>query len=217
VPPLPLPLPPAERPVGQLVGESIKLYGRRFWRALALGFPPALWAALPTLFDDTPLFLFTPLLGAPLLALSFVGAIALAATGPIRVAPALLAATLIFVPFQFLLVFFVLPALVWFASVGLAVPVLAQEEVGFGTAFRRAFTLARADFVHALGSLAALTIVAFVSATLMAFLLRDFGDQARTAAVVIAAVVISPLFFLGCALLYFDQVAREDRKRVSRR
>jgi hypothetical protein len=217
VPELPPPLPPAERPVGQLVGESIRLYGRRFWRALALGLPPALWVALPTLLDDTPLFLFTPILGAPLLAASYVGAIALAAEEPIRLALPFLAAAILFVPFQFLLVFFVLPALVWFAAVGLAAPVLAQEPVGFGAAFRRAFKLARADFVHTLGSLAALSIVVFVTATLMAFLLRDFGDQARTAALVIAAIVISPLFFLGSALLYFDQAAREDVKRVPRR
>ena len=155
MPELPPPLPPAERPVGQLVGESMRLYGRRFWRALALGLPPALWVALPTL--------------------------------------------------------------VWFAALGLAPPVLAHEEVGFWAAFRRSFKLARADFVHALGGLAALTIVTFVTATLLTFLLRDFGDQARTVAVVIAAIVISPLFFLGSALLYFDQVAREDVKRVQRR
>ena len=217
MPELPPPLPPAERPVGQLVGESMRLYGRRFWRALALGLPPALWVALPTLLEDTPLFLVSPLLGAPLLAASYVGAIALAADRPVRLGAPFLAAALVFVPFQFLLVFFVLPALVWFAALGLAPPVLAHEEVGFWAAFRRSFKLARADFVHALGGLAALTIVTFVTATLLTFLLRDFGDQARTVAVVIAAIVISPLFFLGSALLYFDQVARKDVKRVQRR
>ena len=194
----------------------MRLYGRRFWRALALGFPPALWVALPTLLEDTPLFLVTPLLGAPLLAASYVGAIALAADRPVRVGAPFLAAALVFVPFQFLLVFFVLPALVWFAALGLAPPVLAHEGVGFAAAFRRAFELARADFVHALGGLAALAIVTFVTATLLTFLLRDFGDQARTVAVVIAAIVISPLFFLGSALLYFDQAARQDVKRVPR-
>src|SRR5213079_1871366 len=60
------PLPPKERTVGQLVAESIRLYGHRFWPALVLGLPIAvvtqvsagqslttqmivLWAATPFL------------------------------------------------------------------------------------------------------------------------------------------------------------------------
>src|SRR6059058_2212652 len=38
--PLPPPLPPQTRTVGQLVAESIRLYGRRFWPSLALGIGP---------------------------------------------------------------------------------------------------------------------------------------------------------------------------------
>ena len=37
--PLPPPLPPAQRTVGQLVGEAIRAYAAQFWRALALGVP----------------------------------------------------------------------------------------------------------------------------------------------------------------------------------
>src|SRR5436190_19595981 len=39
---LPPPLPPETRTVGQLVAESIRLYGARFWPSLALGIGPAL-------------------------------------------------------------------------------------------------------------------------------------------------------------------------------
>src|SRR5580765_8974984 len=39
--PLPPPLPPAERTVGQVIAESIRLYGNRFWAALLLGLPIA--------------------------------------------------------------------------------------------------------------------------------------------------------------------------------
>src|SRR5256885_10755602 len=39
--PAPPPLPPETRTVGQLVAETIRLYGSRFWRALALGIAPA--------------------------------------------------------------------------------------------------------------------------------------------------------------------------------
>ena len=39
--PLPPPLPPGERTVGQLVAEAIRLYGQRFWPAVLLGLPVA--------------------------------------------------------------------------------------------------------------------------------------------------------------------------------
>ena len=39
--PAPPPLPPETRTVGQLVAETIRLYGSRFWRSLALGVAPA--------------------------------------------------------------------------------------------------------------------------------------------------------------------------------
>src|SRR4029077_9875586 len=38
----PAPLPPNERTVGQLVAESIRAYGDRFWKLLPLGIPLAL-------------------------------------------------------------------------------------------------------------------------------------------------------------------------------
>src|SRR5687768_2787275 len=37
MPPLPQPLPPEKRTVGQLVAETLRLYGRRFSAALPLG------------------------------------------------------------------------------------------------------------------------------------------------------------------------------------
>jgi hypothetical protein len=42
MPELPPPLPPGERTVGQLVGETIRAYGDNFWRALPLGLALAL-------------------------------------------------------------------------------------------------------------------------------------------------------------------------------
>ena len=192
----------------------MRLYGRRLWPSLAIGIPTAVWASLPRLLHETPLFVATPLFGALLLAASYVGAVRIAAGRAIAVPRAFVAAALVFVPFQFLLVFVVLPALVLFAAVGLAVPVLALERVPFARSFGRAWALARADFVHALGSLAALAIVVAVTQGVMAFVLRDFGDQTLAAAFFIALVVVSPLFFLGSALLYFDQEARHNARRA---
>src|SRR5437764_10379925 len=38
---LPPPLPPGTRTVGQLVAETIRFYGKHFWRSLLLGIGPA--------------------------------------------------------------------------------------------------------------------------------------------------------------------------------
>jgi penicillin-binding protein 2 len=46
--PLPPALPPAERTVGQLVAESLRLYGRRFWAILPVGLAPAVLDQLLT-------------------------------------------------------------------------------------------------------------------------------------------------------------------------
>jgi hypothetical protein len=217
VPPLPEALPPAERPAGQLVGETLKLYGRTFWRSLGLGLPAAAAFAVPQLLDGTPFLVATPLLVATLFAVSYVGAVAIAAGSRIPVLRPFVAGWLVFLPFQFLLLIFVLPGLAWLAAVGLVVPVLALERLPWRDAFVRAYRLARADFPHALGSLAALFIVGFITWTTMTFLLRDFGEQGATTASVIAVAVIAPVFFLGLAMLYFDQEARENAKRVPRR
>ena len=51
-------------------------------------------------------------------------------------------------------------------------------------------------------------IVFVLSRVALAFLLREQADNTIRAAVFIADLVISPLLFLGGALLYFDQRAR---------
>jgi hypothetical protein len=216
VPELPPPLPPAERTVGQLVAESLRLYGRRFWPSLALGVPPALLNLLARVLDDTLLLVVVPVAGGVLLSLSFVGAVALASEEPVAVARAVAGGLLVFLPFPFFTAFFILPGLVWLAAFGLVVPVLALERIGFWVAFLRAYKLARADFVHALGSLATLAILVFLTQSTLFFLLRGTSDQTLDIASFVAALVVSPLLFLGSALLYFDQAAREDLRRVPR-
>ena len=72
---------------------------------------------------------------------------------------AIVVGSVVFVPAAFLALLFVLPAVAWLALVGLVVPVLVLERPGSGAAFRRAVQLARADYLHALGSLATLVIL----------------------------------------------------------
>ena len=214
MPPVPPPLPPRDRTVGQLVAEAIRLYGRRLWPSLALGVAPAALNVLARTLDDEILLVAVPVLGGLLLSGSYLAAVALAAERPVRVAQPLLAGVAVFLPFPFLVALFVLPGLVWLAAFGLVVPVLALERRRFVDGFRRAFALARADFVHALGSLATLAILVFLTQSVLFFLLRGTGEQTLAVASFVASLVVSPLLFLGAALLYFDQAAREDPQHV---
>src|SRR4051794_448967 len=154
---LPAPLPPAERTVGQLVAESIRAYGSRFWRLLPLGIPLTVvdqlsirqppGAQMAVFWAATPLFV-----GAYIWACSVV-----LGARPSR--SAVLLAALIYLPFPALRALFILPAIAWFAFVGLAVPASMVERTPFRTSLVRGRRLGVADYVHAVGSLAALVVV----------------------------------------------------------
>jgi hypothetical protein len=124
---------------------------------------------------------------------------------------------LVWVPTPFLALFFILPAVAWLALVGLAVPVAALEAASLRGSFARATRLARADFVHALGSMVTLALLVFLCQSVLFFVLRDQGDQTQRWAAFLANVVVSPLLFLGAALLYYDQEARLRLPRPRRR
>src|SRR5207248_258216 len=115
---------------------------------------------------------------------------------------------LVYLPVPFLSFFLVLPALAWLAYAGLAVPVAALQGTSPRESFVRGAQLARADYVHALGSLATLAIVALLSLGVLVLLLRGAGEAALTVAAFLAELIISPVLFLGAALLYYDQEAR---------
>lgn len=211
---LPQPAPPEERTAGQLVGEALRLYGRRFWRTLALGLGPVLVAIAITALSSPENLVFAATGGSVVLTFSYVGACLLAGdvvTTRRSVATAVLAGVLVFAPVPFLTRILIFPAVVWLAFFGLSVPVALYEQKGLQESLGRAVALARADFVHALGSLAALGIVGFVSAIALSSLLIQFGDQARATAALLPLFLISPLLLLGAALLYFDQAARVAR------
>jgi hypothetical protein len=125
-----------------------------------------------------------------------------------RLVAAWAAGWLVFAPVPFLVLLFILPAVAWLAAVGLVVPVLVAEDVAPRAALRRAWRLARADYVHALGSLATLAILVLLTQGVLTFLLRGAGDVAVSTASVLASVVVSPLLLIGTALLYVDQAAR---------
>lgn len=209
MPPLPPPLPPESRTVGQLVAETIRLYGRRFWAALPLGLSVAVLNQVRD--AEWPWALAAALGGALALALSYVGASSIA-TGvrPSRrsLGVALAAGFVTFLPLALLLGTFNLLGLAWVAFVGLAVPVALTERAGLREALRRGIRLARADFVHMLGSIATLAILYFLTSVALGLLLRNQGDQAERVAFFLADLVLAPILFLGASLLYYDQAAR---------
>ena len=207
---LPPPLPPATRTVGQLVAESIRLYGHRFWAVLPLGLPLAVADAV-AVGTTTAGQILILVLGAPAFTLAFARASAI--TG--EVSPgratwfrALLLGTIVFLPAALFFPWFALLSVAWLALVGLVVPVVIIEDVRGWSGLRRAVKLCRADYTHTLGSLATLVIVFVLTRVALAFLLREQADNAIRIAVFLADLVVSPLLFVGGAILYVDQAAR---------
>jgi hypothetical protein len=222
---LPPPLPPETRTVGQLVAEALRLYGSRFWPSLALGVGPALLGTAAARLDDPARAVVVLAAGPLLLSASYAGAVAL--IRPIHrgsyVAIALGVGFVAFLPLCLsrLWIFpgIYLIALGWLAFVGLGVPAALVERRGLLSSFRRGTELARADFAHALGSLATLVITIFLTGLVLFFALREAGDQAVRVAALLALLVLAPVFMLGAALLYVDQAARVEsgsRKRRKR-
>jgi hypothetical protein len=212
--PLPPPLPPETRTVGQLVAETINLYRRRFWQSLALGPAAAVTAiglkVVPGWWDLG----FVPA-AALVMTAAFIGAVLIASGARAErtvLLSAFAAGYVVFIPALFLLGFFVLPAVAWLAFFGLAVPAALIERRGFRDSLRRGVELGRADYVHSAGSLATLVIVTFLTSTVLFFLLRG-SEIALIAAAFLSLLVISPILFLGAALLYFDQAARVPTRR----
>ena len=216
---LPPPLPPETRTVGQLVAEAIRLYGHSFRRALPLGLPVAV-ADVLSIDLSVAEHIVVLLVAAPAFTIAYTWASALAADvrPPRRTwIRASLLGTLVFLPAAVFFPWFAILSVAWLALVGLVVPVTVIEDLPARAALRRAVELCRADYVHALGSLATLVIVFVLSRVALAFLLREQGDNTIRAAVFVADVIVSPLLFLGGALLYFDQAARVDSAPRARR
>jgi len=220
---LPPPLPPETRTVGQLVAESLRLYGARFWPSLALGIGPALLLVAAAGLDGVDRIVFVLGLGPLLLASSYAGALAL--VKPIDrgryVAVALAVGYVAFLPVCVarLWVFGgIYPlALAWLALVGLAVPAALVERRGYADALRRGVALGRADYIHALGSIVTLAVTIVLTGLVLFFAIREGSGQALHVAAILASVVLAPVFVLGAAVLYVDQAARVESSPRARR
>ena len=211
---LPPPLPPAERTVGQFVGETIRAYGDNFWRALPLGLPLAIADQFATRGQGGQLLIF--LAAGPLIVAAYVWGCSLVLHARPTVT-AFLVGTLIYLPFPALRAVLFLPGIAWFAFIGLAVPAAMVEKTRFREALVRGRMLGTTDYVHALGSLAILVLVVGIGEEALTAALHSQGDNSQRVALFISDLVLSPLLYLGGALLYVDQAARVGSRRSERR
>jgi hypothetical protein len=197
------------------VAETIRAYGNDFWRVLPLGIPLAV-ADQVSVRQTTAVQMVVFWAALPL----FVAGYLRACTLVLRVRPNAIAAgvaALLWLPFPALRSIFILPGLAWLALIGLAVPAAMVERLRFRAALVRGRRLGTADYAHALGSLAALVVVVGVATNTLSALLHTQGDNGQRVAVFLSDLVLSPLLFLGGALLYVDQAARVGSRNTRRR
>jgi hypothetical protein len=212
---LPPPLPPAERTVGQFVGETIRAYGDNFWRALPLGLPLAI-ADQFSVHEPRGAQVLVFLAVGPLVVAAYVRACALVLLArPTTVA--YLVGGLIYLPFPALRAIIFLPGIAWFAFIGLAVPVALVQRTGFRESLVRGRRLGMTDYVHALGSLAVLVLVVGLGDAALQAALHTQGDSSQRVALFVSDLILTPLLYLGGALLYVDQAARVGSDRQDRR
>jgi hypothetical protein len=216
--PLPPPLSPAARTVGQLVAETLRLYGDHFLLALPLGLVVAV-ADQASLGLDVPGRVVVLAAAAPLLSAAYAAAAALVVAKRPAASTWVLAigvGTVVFLPAAFLFPWFALAAIVVLALFGNAVPATVIEGLRPLPAFRRSVEVAWADLIHALGGLATLVLMFGLGRLAMGFLLRQQADNTLRVAIFLADTVLGPILFLGGALLYVDLAARVGTTRAER-
>ncbi len=216
---LPPPLPPELRTVGQLVAETIRLYGRHFVPALPLGIFVGVINQLTAGISRAGVGLVL-VVAAPVFAAGYAYAtrIATGAQVPLRSwAVAIVVGSLVFVPAALLFPWFALAGVLWLALCGLAVPAALLERAPFSDSLRRGLALGRVDYVHAAGSLATLVILFFLTRLGLALLLESQADNTVRTAIFLSDTVLAPLLFLGGTVLYGDQDARLRSRDEARR
>jgi hypothetical protein len=214
-----------DRPLrlGEILAETIHLYGRRRRAAVGLGLIEAgaflLSRIVPGLVSVLVLALaFTALYAAAARLLagdSF--AVAWRHVGG-RVPVLVVLTFVVAVPFAIAVgyLFLLVLAVLWLALSGFAIPVAVIEERDdvqgsldrLAYSLQRSVVLSRAEYLHAAGVVAALVIVYLVVGTLIGVSLIGFADNGGVAAAALVQLVLAPFFFLGLAVLYYEQRAR---------
>jgi hypothetical protein len=223
-----------ERPLalGEVLAETVRFYGERFWAAVGLGAVVVGGFLLLVLVrSDVP--------GIAILAVAFTAVYAAAARlvggdgfteawaqTALRAPVLVVLSAVVSVPLA-LGVFgdpiLILFSAFWLAFSGFAIPVavLERSTAGdgwlqrLGHAMSRSLELARVNYVHAAGVVATLLIVYHLLGQLLAASLSGFAENAGLGAFLLTQLVLAPFFFLGLAVLYFEQNARAVSSRRS--
>ncbi|MGH3014436.1 MAG: hypothetical protein ACRDNR_06620 [Gaiellaceae bacterium] len=216
---------PPERPLplGELLAETIRIYGERPRAALGLGAVVGgaflLARVVPSLLEVLVVALaFTAVYGAAARIVSGDSFVEAWAQVGVR-APVLLVLTFVVaVPFALAVgyLFLLVLAVLWLALAGFSIPAAMLEREGsrdgvFGRiayALDRSLRLARAEYLHAAGIVAALVIAYVLFSVLIGSALVGFADNGEIVAAALVQLVLAPLFFLGLAVLYYEQRAR---------
>jgi hypothetical protein len=216
---------PPERPLplGEILAETVRIYGERPLAALGLGAVEAGAFLLARALPD--------LLGVLLLAVAFTatfGAAARVVSGDafgeawaqvaLRLPVLLVLTVVVAVPFAIAVgyLFLLVLAVLWIAVAGFSIPVTMLERDATVTtvfdriafALYRSLRLARAEYLHAAGVAAALVILYLLLGNLIGAALVGFADNGRLVAGALVQLVLAPLFFLGLSVLYYEQRAR---------
>lgn len=219
--------PPPDRPLalGEIFAETVHLYGDRLWPALGLG---AVYSGI-VVFTGIVNPVLNILVTALLFVLTFGAATRLVIGDSFREAwaqvalrlPVLLVLALVVgLPFilavGYLFVLGLLFAAFWFGLTSFSVPAAVAEREesargwpqAVGYALERTIALARVEYLHATGVVAALLLVNLLFERVLTGALVGFADNTQTIGVLLAQLVLAPFVFLGLSVLYFEQRAR---------
>jgi len=184
----------------------MRAYGQSFWRCLPLGLPLAVADQL-SIHHAAQVQAVIYWASTPLFVAAYVWACRIVLDArPNRTAVAI--AVLVWLPFPVLRAAYILPGLAWLAFVGLAVPAAMVEGTAFRESLVRGRRLGRAGYAHALGSLCTLVLVVGIAANVLGAVLHSQSEAGLRIAVFLSELVLSPLLYLGSAILYEDQSAR---------
>jgi hypothetical protein len=216
-------LPDRPLQLGELLSEVVRIYTQRPWAALGVGLVVGGTNLLTLLTPD----LLDVLMLAFAFALTFAAAARLVsgdsfveawAQVGLRVPVLLVFTFVVAVPAVISLtyLFLFVIAAAWLALLGFSIPVAMLErdpEVKnvfdrIAYSLLRSIRLARVEYLHALGVVAALIIIYLVFSIALTVGLVGFADNGRAIATALAQVVLAPFFFIGLTVLYYEQRAR---------
>lgn len=217
--PPPPALPPVAQTVGQLVAETLRLYGTRFLAVLPLGLPLAIADQFTREVDRVKTAEILAGMSPAFTAGYLVASVYAHGARPTwrQVLTAMVLGSIVFAIAAPLLAAWLLGGVAWLALAGHVVPAVVAEGRGPVDALRRSLAVARADYLHALGGLATLLVLFYLTRILLEGLLRSQADNTVRVAVLLSDVVLSPIILLGGALLFTNLasrigVSRDDRK-----